>query len=83
VIYSHKPLKNFPDGVIYNVHGHWHDNDHREDESVSFYDRRRHIKLAIEDTNYTPITVSDILYKGKLLASAKDDNKDNLGKFKT
>lgn len=55
VIYSHRPLQSLPDGVTVNVHGHFHDNDHRHDESTGWYDPVRHFKLAVEDTNYKPV----------------------------
>jgi calcineurin-like phosphoesterase family protein len=30
VLFSHKPVKNFPDGVDYNIHGHLHGATHRD-----------------------------------------------------
>jgi calcineurin-like phosphoesterase family protein len=65
VIYSHKPLAIFPDGVAYNVHGHFHDNDHRRDESAGWYDPARHFKLAVEDTAYKPVKADEWLQRKK------------------
>lgn len=57
VVLSHKPIRSLPDGACFNIHGHWHDNDHRRDESYSWYIPGCHIKLAIEDTKYRPVNL--------------------------
>jgi len=59
VIYSHSPVQHFPDGVRWNVHGHFHDNDHRHEESAGWYDPVRHLKLAVEDTDYKPVNAQE------------------------
>jgi calcineurin-like phosphoesterase family protein len=57
VLLSHKPQKMFPDGVRINVHGHFHNTDHRrlEPEYNAWYDNSRHRLLAIEHTEYKPV----------------------------
>lgn len=58
VEFSHMPLPK-RDGIDMNIHGHWHDNDHRKHESYHFYDDTYHKLLAIEYTNYKPVEITD------------------------
>lgn len=60
VILSHKPLEVFPDGVRFNVHGHLHDDDHRHAECAAFYDTNRHYLVAMENTDYAPLSMDSI-----------------------
>ncbi len=67
ILFSHIPrnLKNYPN-IDYNIHGHFHEGDHRssEPEIAAFYDPTRHIKLALEESNYQPWDLETLL-KGK------------------
>lgn len=67
ILFSHIPrdLKNYPN-IDYNIHGHFHEGNHRssEPEITAFYDPTRHIKLALEDSNYQPWDLEALL-KGK------------------
>lgn len=72
-ILSHKPLRVFPDGVEYNIHGHWHDNDHRIAESSDYYNLQKHFKLAVEDTDYHPVKISQFIQERLKSASAQND----------
>lgn len=64
VLFSHKPVMVFPDGVTCNVHGHWHADNHRADEkNVAWYDPRKHFKLALEETDYQPVQLQEFLAK--------------------
>lgn len=61
VVLSHKPLLVFPDGVQHNIHGHFHDNDHRSADVGDWYDPRKHFKLAVEETDYAPVRMDQLL----------------------
>lgn len=65
IAYSHKPLRILPDGCKINIHGHFHNNDHRSSEPqyAEFYDPAIHKKLAIEETNYCPVKIRGFLEK--------------------
>ena len=54
IILSHKPQRVFPDGVRLNIHGHFHNTDHRihDPEYNEWYDPSRHRLLSIENTEY-------------------------------
>jgi len=60
ILFSHMPLPKMH-GVDINIHGHWHDNDHRKIESIDFYDENYHKLLAIEHTNYQPVLLKDFI----------------------
>ncbi len=57
VIFSHKPLHVLPSGVTINVHGHFHNTDHRSKEPQynGWYDPTIHRLLAVEYTDYKPV----------------------------
>lgn len=57
VLLSHRPQRVLPSGVRINVHGHFHNTDHRrlEPEYNEWYDPSRHRLLAIEYTDYKPV----------------------------
>ena len=59
ILFSHKPVEHLPDGVKYNIHGHFHNDEHRKGES--WYDPAVHKLLAIENTDYQPIKLQQFL----------------------
>lgn len=59
VLFSHKPVEHLPTGVEFNIHGHFHNNNHRASES--WYDVNIHKKLAIEEVDYKPILLHQFL----------------------
>lgn len=59
VLFSHRPLEKFPSGVVFNVHGHFHNIGHRKAES--WYDTAVYKVLAIENTEYKPVLLSQFL----------------------
>lgn len=59
VLFTHKPADVFPSGVLFNIHGHWHNNN-VENNAPKFWSPLTHFKLAVEDINYTPITLDKI-----------------------
>lgn len=59
VVFSHKPLMRFGDGIDYNIHGHWHNNG-VEDDPPEFWSPETHFKFAVEDTNYSPVSLDKI-----------------------
>jgi len=45
-----------------NIHGHFHNKNHRLDESTkTFYDPSFHWKLSVEETNYYPVKLVDFI----------------------
>lgn len=64
ILFSHMPERKQRTGglVDINIHGHFHNNVHRmEGEIKSFYDSNFHKLLAIEDTDYKPVTLDSLL----------------------
>nr|MDO8119138.1 metallophosphoesterase [Candidatus Sigynarchaeota archaeon] len=59
ILLSHEPQ---PDDGWYdvNIHGHFHNKEHRIGDSLDFY-TDKHKKLALEDTNYLPITLEKFI----------------------
>ena len=63
IIFSHKPLAQFPTGVTFNVHGHWHNllNDPKEwDNLPEWWNYKTHYCLSIEEMGYKPIKLSQL-----------------------
>jgi calcineurin-like phosphoesterase family protein len=62
ILFTHIPVK-IPDGIRLNVHGHFHNDDHRsQEESIQvIYDEEKHRLLAIEKTNYKPVLLDDVI----------------------
>lgn len=60
IVFSHMPIKD--DGYDFNIHGHFHNNDHRklEPEMVAIANKK-HILVALEEINYMPITLKQLL----------------------
>jgi calcineurin-like phosphoesterase family protein len=58
VLLSHKPIRVFPDGVRLNVHGHWHNDEHRV--KPEWWSPTTHRVLALECTNYCPVKLVEI-----------------------
>lgn len=61
ILLSHKPVKDFPTGVRINIHGHFHNTDHRrhEPEYNDWYNQERYRLLAMEYTDYKPVKLRD------------------------
>lgn len=56
VYFTHRPSSFLPQGCTLNIHGHLHNNGHRdEDQVLNPWNK----KLSIEETNYKPILLSD------------------------
>jgi calcineurin-like phosphoesterase family protein len=53
---SHEPSYGHPSFDI-NVHGHFHDNQHRSMDLPPEYTKETHKCLAIESTNYQPVAL--------------------------
>ncbi|QGH73313.1 MAG: hypothetical protein [Siphoviridae sp. cttb18] len=60
ITFSHEPIKGVKN---INIHGHFHDDEHRKRESDSYYKPSLHKLLAIERTNYYPVSLEKFLSK--------------------
>ena len=62
VLFSHKPIE-FKEQYDINIHGHFHDSDHRsqEPELLAIANRRQRL-LALEYTNYQPVKLEKFCY---------------------
>jgi calcineurin-like phosphoesterase family protein len=58
-IFSHKPMKDFPSGVLYNVHGHLHNTGHRPQES--WWDPGNRHRLFVLEHHYKPIELQTFM----------------------
>lgn len=63
VLFSHKPLdmSQYPN-LDFNVHGHFHRNSHTP-EQYPFYDIKKHIKVSIEENDYKPVQLGEVIGK--------------------
>lgn len=63
ILFSHIPeRKQKFDDLDLNIHGHFHNNAHRmEGEVKGFYNPEYHKLLAIENTDYKPVTLDSLL----------------------
>jgi calcineurin-like phosphoesterase family protein len=63
VLLSHKPQEFLPEGVDLNIHGHFHDTDHRKHEPQysKFLDPKVHKLLALEHTGLKPVKLKDFV----------------------
>lgn len=59
IIFSHKPIKILPDNCRINIHGHFHNTNHRRQEPQynEWYDTNIHRLVALEYTNYEPVNL--------------------------
>jgi len=62
ILFSHIPQKK-QEGIDFNVHGHFHNADHRrtEPELQALYDHDYHKLLAIENTGLQPVLLETFL----------------------
>lgn len=66
ILFTHRPQEKFHRHNL-NIHGHFHNNDHRtiEEEIREYYNPSFHKLLAIEYTNYQPILLETFLKNEK------------------
>lgn len=64
--FSHRPSP-YKTDCKYNIHGHTHGNSHRDEEVKDFYDKKRHIEIALENTDYQPVFLTQKFFSKKLL----------------
>jgi calcineurin-like phosphoesterase family protein len=57
VLFSHVPIRILPENIRWNVHGHLHNNAHREGEQ----ELKPHNKLFTLEHHYTPIELTEFL----------------------
>lgn len=63
IAFSHKPLEDTGYFDV-NIHGHFHNNDHRFcEKDLLGYLTPKHILLAVEWVNYMPLTLETVLDK--------------------
>ena len=60
VLLSHAPML-LSDDVPMNVHGHMHSGRHRKDDAFYPYYCERHVLLGLENTQYYPVSLEDII----------------------
>lgn len=67
ILLSHKPLKEFPSGVKYNVHGHFHNFDFMKNdtECAPYYNPEVHKLYALEYEDYKPVNLKEFVLKFK------------------
>ena len=59
IVFSHEPIPQH--GADLNIHGHWHDNDHRIEPDFYHWYGDKHRLLALEHTNYKPVELHKFL----------------------
>lgn len=61
VLFSHEPVPVFPTGVTVNVHGHFHNDQHRPRPDWYVTGGEAYRLLAMEDTDYKPVNLQAFL----------------------
>lgn len=63
ILFSHVPLMRLTHGIYdFNIHGHFHNADHRRHElKFRIIKNKKHRLLAIEYTNYQPVSLQTFL----------------------
>lgn len=60
ILFTHIPwIKT--NGFDFNIHGHLHTQDHRLSETADYYDPKYNLKLAVEETDYKPVTLESFI----------------------
>lgn len=88
IIFSHKPIRSLPDGCRINIHGHFHNTNHRSHEPQynEWYDTKVHRLVALEYTNYEPVNLKTFIHEtdsGAVPFGAAKTNGSNEGKIIT
>ncbi len=61
IMFSHIPIA-YNNNYKYNIHGHFHDSDHHHHEAfIVAIKNNKQILLALEYTNYQPVTIDYLL----------------------
>jgi len=55
-LFSHEPIEVLPSGVRINIHGHFHNNDHR----TSDFNVKPHNKLIFIEHEYKPVSLDEL-----------------------
>jgi calcineurin-like phosphoesterase family protein len=61
IVFSHKPVPN--GDWDYNLHGHFHNNQHRSEPELLKIYTKKHKLFSIEDTKYKPVLLDTIIKK--------------------
>ena len=68
VLFSHAPIIDLPKDVMYNIHGHHHNSDHRRPEFIAKLNKpsdiHSYILVNIEET-LSPIRLQDLIFTHK------------------
>jgi calcineurin-like phosphoesterase family protein len=75
IMFSHKPIKDFPSGVEYNVHGHLHNTGHRPQES--WWDPGGRHRLFVLEHHYKPIELQRFMSDTVGKVFTRDDTLDS------
>ena len=82
VYLSHKPIPeqyltpHNPQHVTYNLHGHFHNNEHRSleyDDARHGYNRTHHLRLAVELTGYQALPLEYVVQHANKFKLGKVD----------
>lgn len=58
ILFTHEPVFNLSDGVVWNVHGHLHNNDHRVEDGKPL---EKFHKLFVLEHHYKPIELQEFM----------------------
>lgn len=75
ILFTHIPvdLRQRPD-IDVNIHGHFHNTNHRSQEPKiqEFYEYLHHELIAVEYTNYQPVTLESVISKYEKRVNSKE-----------
>lgn len=63
ILFTHVPVEVLPRGCDINIHGHLHNNENSH-RAESWYPKKFHKLVAIEDLDLKPIALDDLLVDG-------------------
>lgn len=64
ILFSHKPVK-YTGQYDFNIHGHFHNNNHRidDEEFRGILDSNKQLLISLELQNYKPVNLEEFLYE--------------------
>jgi calcineurin-like phosphoesterase family protein len=74
IVFSHKPIEHFPEGVLFNVHGHLHNTGHRPQES--WWEPGGRHRLFVLEHHYQPIPLTKFMHDTAGDTYARDTSRD-------
>lgn len=67
ILFSHKPVEVLPNGLLFNLHGHWHTLPTHD--RPAWWSPKTHCLMCLEHDDYRPINLEIVVNRWKAAAS--------------